>query len=151
MSPRAFQITDLPEDSSLIETTEVRVRYRDTDQMRHVYHSQYLVWFEMGRTEWLRSRGHAYREIEQSGVLLPVTELWTEYLRPAYYDDIIQIKSWIVEARKVSLRFGYEVHCEARKERLARAWTRHAYVNNEMRIVSPDKALLELTQNQCVK
>ena len=67
--------------------TTLRVRYAETDRMGVVYHANYLVWFEVGRTDLLRGLGWTYREMEESGVMLPVIEAHCEYRRPARYDD----------------------------------------------------------------
>ena len=71
----------------------VRVRYAETDQMGVVYYANYLVWFEVGRTDWLRDAGWTYREMEQDGHPLPVIEAHAEYRRPARYDDEIEIRT----------------------------------------------------------
>ena len=71
--------------------TRVRVRYADTDRMGVVYYANYLVWFEVGRTEWLRETGWSYREMEADGIALPVIEAQCEYRQPARYDDEIEI------------------------------------------------------------
>ena len=71
---------------------KLRVRYQETDQMGLVHHSVYLVWFEAGRTEWLREQGLSYRECEAKGWLLPLIESGCKYLQPARYDDLIEIR-----------------------------------------------------------
>ena len=76
-----------------VRRTRVRVRYADTDQMGVVYYANYLVWFEVGRTEWLRDGGWSYREMEEDGVALPVIEAHCEYRQPARYDDEIEIRT----------------------------------------------------------
>ncbi len=140
-----FSLPPPPENPAIRETTEIRVSYRDTDQMGHVYYAQYFVWFERGRTEWLRSRGRAYREMERDGVYLPVAESWCEYLRPAFYDDLIHVVTWIAELRRVSLRFGYEILCPARGgERLARGFTRHGFVDANRRPAAPPEDWMRL-------
>ena len=73
--------------------TRVRVRYADTDQMGVVYYANYLVWFEVARTEWLRDGGWSYREMEADGIALPVIEAHCEYRQPARYDDEIEIRT----------------------------------------------------------
>lgn len=133
-----------PDVAARAEFTPVRVTYYDTDQMGHVYYSKYLVWFEMGRTEWLRSRGGCYREMEEGGIFLPVAEAHCEYLRPAFYDDPLTIVTWVAEVRRVSLRFAYEIRRESRGEVLARGYTRHGFVSRERKIVRADDRLLAL-------
>lgn len=100
----------LPDDSVAWHETRVRVRYAETDKMGVVYHANYLVWFEIGRTEYCRARGFAYREMEQTGgIYLAVAESYCRYKQPAFYDDDLIVRTHIAECRKRSLRFGYEV------------------------------------------
>ena len=95
--------------SATIRRTRVRVRYAETDRMGVVYYANYLVWFEVGRTEWLRTTGWSYREMEQDGVSLPVIEVQCEYLQPARYDDEIEIRTRAAILTPVRIRFDYEV------------------------------------------
>jgi acyl-CoA thioester hydrolase len=88
--------------------TRVRVRYADTDQMGVVYYANYLVWFEVGRTEWLREGGWSYREMEADGISLPVIEAHCEYRQPARYDDEIEIHTVATVVTPVRVRFDYE-------------------------------------------
>jgi acyl-CoA thioester hydrolase len=89
--------------------THVRVRYGEVDRMGFVYHAHYLVFFEQGRTEYLRSLGGTYRHVEDAGTLLVVVETGVRHLKPATYDDLLTIRTWLEEARGVRLRFRYEV------------------------------------------
>ncbi len=89
--------------------SQVRVRYADTDKMGVVYYANYLVWFEIGRTEWLRQSGLAYREVEDSGIVLPVIEAHCEYRQPARYDDEIEIRTRGTLLSPVRVRFDYEI------------------------------------------
>lgn len=88
--------------------TRVRVRYADTDQMGVVYYANYLIWFEVARTEWLRDGGWTYREMEASGISLPVIEAHCEYRQPARYDDEIEIRTTATVVTPVRIRFDYE-------------------------------------------
>jgi acyl-CoA thioester hydrolase len=89
--------------------SHVRVRYAETDRMGVVYYANYLVWFEVGRTEWLRQAGFTYREVEESGIILPVIEARCEYRQPARYDDEIEIRTRGVLLSGVRVQFDYEV------------------------------------------
>jgi acyl-CoA thioester hydrolase len=89
--------------------TLVRVRYAETDRMGVVYYANYLVWFEVGRTEWLRETGWSYREMEADGVALPVIEAHCEYRQPARYDDQIEILTRATLLTPVRIRFDYDV------------------------------------------
>src|SRR3712207_5860823 len=90
--------------------TAVRVRYAETDQMGVVYHANYLVWFEIGRTKFCRARGFAYRAMEENDrAFLVVAESYCRYKAPAYYDDELVVRTHITELRRRSVRFGYEI------------------------------------------
>ena len=80
-------------DENGVRRARVRVRYADTDQMGVTYHANYLVWFEVGRTDWLRESGWTYRDMEDAGVSLPVIEVFCQYHQPARYDDEIEIRT----------------------------------------------------------
>jgi acyl-CoA thioester hydrolase len=108
---------------------EVRVRYAETDQMGVAHHASYLVWFEAGRTEFIRERGRSYALIEAGGWLLVVVEARCRYLRPARYDDVLIIRTRLAALGPASLEFGYEVIRKADAAVLARGTTVHAAVD----------------------
>ncbi len=90
--------------------TELRVRYAETDQMGVVYYANYLVWFEIGRVEFMRSLGFDYKQMEvEDGCILPVVEANCRYKAPARYDDVILIDCWPVLLRGSVLKFAYRV------------------------------------------
>ena len=91
-------------------TARVRVRYAETDQMGVAYHGDYFAWFEVGRTDLLRTLGFTYRELERQGVRLPVIETHVRYLQPAYYDDELEIHTRLTRMSGARLAFSYEVH-----------------------------------------
>ncbi len=121
--------------------TELRVRYAETDMMGIVYHANYLAWFEVGRTELLRSHGIAYRTLEDAGFRLPVLEVQTRYHRPALYDDIVTIVSRLKELPTVRFRIDYEVR--ARDQLLVTGHTLHAFINREGAPVRPPAVFAE--------
>ena len=90
-------------------TTTLRVRYADTDQMAVVYYANYFVWFEVARTDLLRTLGWTYREMEEAGVHLPVIEAQCEYRRPARYDDEIEVRTEGRLCSAVRMEFTYDV------------------------------------------
>jgi acyl-CoA thioester hydrolase len=91
-------------------TTEIRVRYAETDQMGIVYYANYLVWFEIGRVELLRSLGLAYSQLEKDHqCILPVIEATCRYKSPARYDDRILIETWPSLLRNSVIKFAYRV------------------------------------------
>lgn len=112
--------------------TTLRVRYAETDRMGVVYYANYLVWFEVARTDWLRDRGWNYREMEASGVMLPVIDAHCEYLRSAQYDDTIRITATGVLHSPVRVEFTYDVF-KADGTLLARGTTMHAAVDPQGR------------------
>lgn len=106
--------------------TRTRVRYAETDQMGVVYHANYLVWCEIGRTDLIRALGTSYAELERDGLTLAVAEASVRYHRPARYDDAIRIETWIERAQSRGVTFGYEILRESDDEsvRLATAMTK---------------------------
>ena len=92
--------------------TQIRVRYAEADRMGYVYYGNYAMYFESARTEWLRKLGFSYRDWEDSGILLPVRELKVRYHAPAYYDDLLTIRTIIKEKPLVRITFHHEVYNE---------------------------------------
>lgn len=90
-------------------TTQVRVRYAETDQMGVVYYGNYATYFEIGRVEALREMGASYRAMEESGVMLPVLDLKVKYIRPAKYDDLLTIKVTVPQMPNTRITFLYEI------------------------------------------
>jgi acyl-CoA thioester hydrolase len=106
------------------------VRYAETDKMGVVYYANYLVWFEVGRTEWLRACGPTYRGLESEGIGLPVIEAGCQYHVPGRYDDEVDVRT---DGRLLSparVRFDYEVVRVTDAVVLARGHTVHAVMNN---------------------
>jgi acyl-CoA thioester hydrolase len=93
--------------------TKIRVRYADTDQMGYVYYGNYAAYYEVGRVEAFRSLGLSYKELEASGIMMPVMELKVNYHKPARYDDLLTIKVSIPEFPKARIRYVYELYNEA--------------------------------------
>ena len=103
----------------MISAITVRVNYSETDQMGVVYHANYLVWFDRARTELMRETGLTYKELEQQGVYLAVSEVRIRYRAPARYDDLVQIRCWVRELASRRVTFGYVVERAATSELLA--------------------------------
>ena len=89
--------------------TNVRVRYAETDRMGYVYYGNYAQYYEIGRVEALRELGISYKMMEDEGIMLPVTSLETQYIKPAFYDDVLTISTSITELPTVRIKFYYEV------------------------------------------
>jgi acyl-CoA thioester hydrolase len=131
----------------------LRVRYQETDQMSVVYHGNYVNWFEIGRTEFIRSAGMTYKEIEAQGLLLPVTGLEVNFDLPARYDDTLLICTRISQFSAVRLSFESQIRriadafelpaeitdAELPGELLVHGGTKHVWVNPEWKPVRLDK------------
>jgi acyl-CoA thioester hydrolase len=107
-------------------TSLVRVRYAETDKMGVVYYANYFVWFEVGRTDWLRALGSTYRELEHEGIILPVIEAHCEYHRPSRYDDELEVRTEGRMLSPVRLEFSYTVVRREDEEVTASGRTVHA-------------------------
>lgn len=107
-------------------STTFRVRYAETDQMSVVYYANYLVWFEIGRTDYCRQRGFAYRDMEkEDGLCIIVAEARCRYKAPARYDDEIEVRTCLKEVRRRVLVFDYEIYRRPDDELLAEGETVH--------------------------
>ena len=106
--------------------SRIRVRYAETDKMGVVYYANYFVWFEIGRTDWLRHSGWSYREMEQEGYLLPVVEAHCQFRQSALYDDELDIETAGELLSPVRVQFTYRVIRVADSQLLAGGHTVHA-------------------------
>ena len=106
-----------------ISAIEHRVNYSETDQMGFVYHANYVIWLDMARTEHLRAAGMTYKEMEDQGIYLAVTDLRVRYRLPARYDDLLRIRCWIRDLASRRVMFGYAVDRVGTEELLATAET----------------------------
>jgi acyl-CoA thioester hydrolase len=93
-----------------IAESELRVRYAETDQMGYTHHSNYIIYYEFGRVEALRNLGMSYKDMELSGVMMPVIDCQLRYLRPALYDDLIKIKVFIPHLPTAKIQFDYKLY-----------------------------------------
>lgn len=116
-----------------VTESRTRVRYKETDQMAIAHHSNYIVWFEIGRTDLCREAGFPYRDIEERGLILVVTEVVCRFRAPYRYDDEIVIRTTIAEAASRMMKFAYELR-DASGERLhAAGSSSHVWVDRETR------------------
>lgn len=133
-------MTNLHEEDAPFEEwheTLIRVRYSETDKMGVVYHANYLIWFEIGRTEFCRARGFSYRDMEENeDAWLVVAESYCRYKAAAYYDDELIVRTHVTELRRRSLRFGYEIIRLADNQIIAEGETGHVVTDGNGRVRS---------------
>jgi acyl-CoA thioester hydrolase len=122
-----------PLTSPRVSAARIRVRYAETDKMGVVYYANYLVWFEVGRCEWLRAIGSSYRRLEEDGTILPVLDARCEYRRPIRYDDEVEIRTRATLLSPARVRFDYDVVPVGTDQASASGFTEHCGVDPEGR------------------
>ena len=125
---------------------EIRVTYAETDAMGIVYYANYLRWFEMGRTEFIRNLGFPYRKLEEEGIYLPVSEVFCKYLVSARYDDVLMIETAVDLLRRASIQFTYRILRKEDGTELVTGKTLHAFLGREGRIIRIPRLLKERLQ-----
>ncbi|MDQ3710940.1 MAG: acyl-CoA thioesterase [Acidobacteriota bacterium] len=119
------------------QETEIRVRYAETDQMGIVHNANYLIWFEVGRSDFCRARGFSYKEMEEEeNALMVVAESYCRYKSPAYYEDVLIVRTKVEEIRSRSLRFIYEIFRPADETLLAEGETLHLVTDENKKVRS---------------
>jgi acyl-CoA thioester hydrolase len=133
-----------------VDETQVRVRYAETDAMGVVHHSQYVIWFEVGRSSFMRGIGHSYADVERLGYLLVLAELGVRYLRPAHYDELITVRTQLTQLRSRSVTFSYTIvrpdALDESEQVLATGLTRLICTDRQgqvQRLPAPFRAVLE--------
>ena len=115
--------------------TEIRVRYAETDKMGIVHHSNYLIWFEAGRSDLCRARGFSYREMEErDDALMVVAESYVRYKSPAYFEDILHVRTRVAEMRSRSIRFIYEIFRPNDEALIAEGETLHLVTDTQKKV-----------------
>jgi acyl-CoA thioester hydrolase len=110
----------------------IRVRYAETDQMGVVYYGNYFTWFEIGRSEFCRQLGFDYKRMEiDDDSFIVVVEASCRYRRPARYDDLLTVRTRLIESRRRTIRFSYEIFHQASGERLATGETNHVICDRQ--------------------
>src|SRR5271156_1902316 len=127
---------NLPPVPAPVHVSELRVRYAETDQMGVVYHSNYLIWCEIGRTDYIRALGRPYTELERDGVALAVAEATMRCHAPARYDDVIRIETTLTEIKSRTLTFEYVIAHAGTGERLVSASTVLVSLDPQGRVVA---------------
>ncbi len=116
-----------------VVTHTFRVRYAETDAMGIAHHSSYVLWMEMGRTEFMRAYGFTYRQLEEMGVLLPVLEINVRYRQAAVYDDELRISTWMDELTRVRVKLAYSISRVSDGVLLAEAFSLHTFAGPDGR------------------
>jgi acyl-CoA thioester hydrolase len=114
--------------------TTYRVIYGDTDQMGVAYYANYLRWFEIGRTEFMREAGIPYEQAEREGIFFPVTEVQCRYRKPALYDNLLRIETTVESLSRVAVKFHYWIGLEENRVTLASGWTKHACLDRNRKV-----------------
>jgi acyl-CoA thioester hydrolase len=116
----------------IVDETTLRVRYSETDKMGYCYYGVYAQYLEIGRTDLMRKFGLTYRQIEDDGIMLPVLTLNLKYIKPAYYDDVLTIKTTVAKLPEARIEFNYEI-VNQNKELITIATTVLVFVDAETR------------------
>ena len=124
--------------------TVMTVRYAETDQMGIVHHSNYPVWFEMGRTDLFKKIGFQYSKIEGKGILLPLTDMCCRFEKPAKYEDTIVIQTYISMLTHVRVGFYYEVYNRDTRTLLAAGETNHGWTDKQLTPIKIEKLFPDL-------
>lgn len=123
--------------NEIINETQLRVRYGETDQMAYVYYGNYAQYFEVARVEWMRKLGLSYKKMEEDGIMLPVLKLEVNFHKPGKYDDLLTIKTIVKKKPSVRIEFHFEIYNE-QKELITTGFTSLVFVN--MKRNRPTKA-----------
>ncbi|MDD5019788.1 MAG: thioesterase family protein [Candidatus Omnitrophica bacterium] len=116
-----------------IHTTEIKVRYAETDNMGIVYYANYLVWFEVGRTEYLLAEGMDYRDVEREGLFMAVVEAHGVYKAPARYGETVVVHTWPSDIKNSSMKFHYKITRKDNGKLLCEGYTSHVLIDKELR------------------
>lgn len=130
----------------ITSSTEIRVRYAETDRMGFAYHGNYMAWFEMARVNMLDELGCPYREMESDGFYLPVLEVSVRYRKPVTFDDRLEIETIIREKPSLRITIDYKIRC--RDAVTAEGFTRHAFINGRGQPVRPPENFRALMESQ---
>jgi acyl-CoA thioester hydrolase len=110
--------------------TNIRVRYADTDQMGNIYNGKYFEYFEVGRTEMLRSINFPYRKLEEAGYMLPVLDAYAKFINRGFYDDLLTIETSLSELPRLRMRLNYRVVNADSGLLIAEGYTSHVFVKS---------------------
>jgi len=129
--------------------TDIRVRYKDTDRMGVVYYGNYLTYFEVGRSEYMRELGFPYSQMEGKGYILVVTEANAKYHRNVGYDSLLTVKTAITEVKRIRVRFDYEIF-SSDNILLVTGHTVHACLNPDLKPIRIPEELVKRMQDRLI-
>lgn len=127
-----------------ISETKIVVRYAETNKMGIVHHSNYFIWFEAGRTDFIKGSNISYSEMEENGILIPLAGSNCKYIIGAKYEDELIIKTWVKQLTPVKVEFNYSVIRENDQKEIAKGSTLHVFVNNDFKIINLKKVNKEI-------
>jgi acyl-CoA thioester hydrolase len=136
-----------------LNRTPVKIRaiYADTDAMGIVYHTNYIRWFEIGRTELFRDMGILYADVGAAGFNLPLTQVYCHYHLAARYDEMVLVETKIAYLKKASMKFSYTIWSENRKNLLTEGYTVHACTDQSGKIVRIPARISDIIRSQYPK
>jgi acyl-CoA thioester hydrolase len=130
----------------MVSETKITVRYQETDKMGIVHHSVYPIWFECGRTDYIKKAGMTYSQMEKDGVKLPLLSLKCRFLYPSYYEDEITVKTGILDLSPTRITFCYDIYRKGHEKPIVQGQTEHVWANDHMKPVNMKKYKPDLYQ-----
>lgn len=124
----------------MICKSKINVRYAETDKMGIVYYANYAVWYEIGRTNFLKQAGISYSNMENIGIMVPVVDLNIHYIYPAKYDDNIIIETTVEDFSPVKIKFDYKIYKESVSEVINKGTTTHCWVDDKFKLINLKRA-----------
>lgn len=123
--------------------TTIKVRYQETDKMGVAHHSVYPVWYEEARTDFIKQcLNTSYSDIEKMGVMFPLSKISCKYIKPAFYEDILIVKTYLKNVTNVKIEFEYEIY--RNNEIINTGYTEHPFVSKDFKLINLKKQNLEL-------
>ena len=131
----------------LIHKTNLRVRYAETDQMQYAYYGNYLEYFEVGRAEMMREHGLTYKQIEENGYHMPVSEAFVKYKNPAFYDELLEIETKVEKLPKLVVHIDHQIKSVERDVLIAEGYVELVFIKKETKkITRPPKFFIDAIQ-----
>ena len=130
----------------MITETAVVVRYAETDQMGVAHHANYAIWYEVARSDFMQKMGCGYSSIEEMGLLSPVLEIGCKYLSPAYYEDVLRVKTALTALSRVKMKFTYTIYKDGEEKPIHTGYSLHGVVDRSFKPVNMKKEYPALYQ-----